>query len=151
MKEDTPMRDANAQAEAARGYVDSMLQTPGMFAGPSVQCFEVALYNVMAFWVTVTNLDVDPRVVMRRTYLARFGSSAGAGGPASRLIERFGDDVDHEEILGFYAAFADAVFAHTREACPPLSETAVDVPALTRSINLGKLAAEMEARGDDEA
>lgn len=99
---------ANASQMPGDDYLDSILARPGMYAGPSVQALELVLVNLLNFRAIIFGRDHDPREILRKTYAARFGHSAGAGGPSSKLIEQYGDDPAHPEILGFYRAFVEA-------------------------------------------
>ena len=80
-----------------------------MYVGPSVRALELVLLNLLNFRSLVFNVDCDPREILRKVYLERFRHSAGAGGPASKLIAAHGEDPANEEVIGFYRAFIEAV------------------------------------------
>ena len=82
-----------------------------MYAGPSVHSLELILLNIFNVRAIVFDLGHDPREILRKAYLERFGHSAGAGGPSHRLIQQYGDDPARVEVLSFYNAFVEAVFA----------------------------------------
>lgn len=90
-------------------YLDAILKRPEAYAGPSVQALEVLLLNLLNFRSVALSLDDYPVETLRKTYLSRFGHSAGAGGPASKFLETYGEYPFHEEVLGFYRAFVEAV------------------------------------------
>jgi hypothetical protein len=99
---------ANGPDTPGDDYLESMLERPAMYVGPSVQALEIALLNLLNFRAVIFGIDHDPRVLLRKTYLAKFGKSAGAGGAAPSLIAQYGDDPAHPEIGAFYKAFVEA-------------------------------------------
>lgn len=97
-------------------YLRAVLERPPMYVGPSIQAFEVVLLNLLNLYVLLVESHVVPKEVLRQAYLLRSGASAGAGGPASKLIERYGDDPSHRDVRGFYTAFTEAVLTEVEQS-----------------------------------
>lgn len=100
-----------SRSEEADLYLLSILERPGMYAGPSVWTLECVLLNLLNFRCLVYGVACDPREILRKAYLERYGESAGAAGPSSKLISQYGDDSSHEEVRAFYKKFVDAVIS----------------------------------------